>query len=114
MPRLLDHDEESGVSQYFHYDPITDTVAIEYRQDVGDELDASKTLQNDDEYTRKGFKDGMWHYAHIPDVVQMAWLSEYGMKNFPLKPENKKLLFRLLNDPKWSYLKTTGKIHFAR
>jgi hypothetical protein len=53
----------------------------------------------------------MWHYAHIPIVVQNRWLSEYGSKNWPMRPGNEKLLFRLLNSPEWAYLKTTNKIH---
>lgn len=76
-------------------------------------LDHSRELAQDDQYTRDGIKRGMWHYAHVPIVVQMRWLSEYGMKDWPMRPGNEKLLFRLLNSPEWSYLKTTGKIHTA-
>lgn len=77
-------------------------------------LDWSKRLQNDDEYTKHGIKHEMWHYAHIPDWVQVKWLNEYGITNWPMHPHNKKLLFKLLNSREWGYLKATRKIHTAR
>lgn len=56
----------------------------------------------------------MWHYASIPLIVQLKWLTEYGKENYPLKQGNEKLLFKLLNSPEWKYLKATGKLHTAR
>ena len=99
------------MTEYFHYDPITDTTAIEYVQDVEPNLDYSKALANDDEYTKEGIKGEYWHYAHIPVSVQMKWLVEYGRENWPMLPQNKKLLFKLLNSREWRYLKTTHKTH---
>lgn len=93
---------------------MTDTTYVETRQDVEPILDVNKALQNSDEYTKHGMKKEMWHYASIPIVVQMKWLNEYGMTNWPLKPGNEKLLFRLLNSPEWKYLKATGKVHTGR
>lgn len=112
--RLLDHDPLTGVTEYFHYDHVTDTSYVETVQDVDPILDVTKELQNNDEYTKKGIKGDMWHFASIPIVVQMRWLSEYGMENWPLRPGNEKLLFRLLNSPEWKYLKATNKIHLGR
>lgn len=112
--RLLDYDPDTGVSEIFHYDHMTGDVHIETRQDVDPILDVTNELRNDEQYSRDGIKDEMWHYASIPIVVQMRWLSEYGSENWPMKPGNEKLLFRLLNSPEWKYLKATGKIHTAR
>lgn len=114
MKKLLDHDPESGVSEWFHYDHVTGDVHIETVQDVDPYLDATKALQNDESYSRDGIKKEMWHYARIPVVVQMRWLNEYGSKDWPMRPGNEKLLFRLLNSPEWKYLKATGKIHTGR
>ena len=111
MKRILGHDPDYGVTEIFHYDHTTGDVHIETVQDVEGHLDHTNELRNDEQYTRDGIKDGMWHYAHIPIVVQMRWLSEYGSKDWPLRPGNEKLLFRLLNSPEWRYLKTTTKIH---
>jgi len=80
-------------------------------QDVEPYLDSNKALANDDDFTKQGIKEGMWKYASIPVVVQERWLHEYGSENWPMRPGNEKLLFRLLNSPEWKYLKSTGKIH---
>jgi hypothetical protein len=87
---------------------------VETTQDVERILDANRKLQNNDLYSSEGIKGGMWHYASIPLVVQIRWLDEYGMDNWPLKQGNEKLLFKLLNQPEWKYLKATGKIHTGR
>jgi hypothetical protein len=112
--RLLDRNPVTGVEEWFHYDPMTGDVHIETRQDVEPILDLNKMQANDADFTRKGIKNDMWRYASVPVVVQMRWLSEYGSQNWPMKPGNEKLLFRLLNSPEWRYLKTTEKIHVAR
>ena len=112
--RLLGRDPFTGVEEWFHYDPDTGNSIVETLQDVEGHLDHTNELRNDDQYTKDGIKQGMWHYAHIPNVVQMRWLSEYGSKNWPMRPGNEKLLFKLLNSPEWKYLKTTGKIHTGR
>lgn len=112
--RLLDFDPTTGVREWFHYDPMTGDVTIETTQDVAPILDENKALANDEEVTRRGIKNDMWKYASIPVVVQVRWLNEYGSQNWPLRPGNEKLLFRLLNSPEWRYLKTTGKVHAAR
>lgn len=114
MKRLLDHDPEAGITEIFHYDHVTGDAHVETVQDVEPHLEYSKRLANDDEYTKQGIKDEMWHYAHIPVVVQLKWLVKYGPKNDPMAKGNEKLLFSLLNDPEWRYLKTTNKIHTAR
>lgn len=112
--RLFDHDPFTGVTQYSYYDELTGDLTIETVQDVEAQLDMNKAEANDDDFTKKGIKEGMWKYADIPVVVQERWLNEYGLENWPMRPGNEKLLFRLLNSPEWKYLKTTSKIHIAR
>ena len=77
-------------------------------------LDDNRVRRDDPQYTRDGIDNEMWHYARVPIEVQMKWLAEYGSKNWPMRPGNEKLLFRLLNSPDWKYLKTTDKIHTGR
>ena len=77
-------------------------------------LDDNRVRRDDPQYTRDGIDNEMWHYARVPIEVQMRWLGEYGSKNWPMRPGNEKLLFRLLNSPDWKYLKTTDKIHTGR
>lgn len=112
--RFLDYDPLTGVTEYFHHDESTNTSYVETVQDVDPILDDNKALANDEEVTKKGIKNGMWKYAGIPIWVQMKWLSEYGLKNWPMHPHNGKLLFKLLNSPEWKYLKRTNKIHLGR
>jgi hypothetical protein len=114
MKRLFDYDAFTGVTEIFHYDELTGDAHIETRQDVGPALDQNRALANDSEYTNAGIKNEMWHYAFIPIVVQLQWLKKYGPENDPMRKGNEKLLFSLLNDREWRYLKTTNKIHTAR
>ena len=114
MKRLFDRDDFLGITEIFHYDEATKTARIETLQDVDPILDSNKALQNDEEYSKKGIKNELWHYANIPVVVQLQWLQKYGPVNDPMKKGNEKLLFRLLNDREWKYLKTTNKIHLGR
>jgi hypothetical protein len=114
MKRLLDHDPLTGVTEYFHYDHVTKTSYVETVQDVTPILDDNNALRNDDEYSKNGIKEEMWHFARIPIWVQVKWLNEYGRENWPMHPKNSKLLFKLINSPEWKYLKTTNKIHLGR
>ena len=115
MKRLLDYDPLTGVREIFHYDQITGDVHIETQQDgVQEMLDRNKALKNDDDYTKNGIKNDMWHYSFIPIEVQLKWLIKYGRENDPMKKGNAKLLFSLLNDREWCHLKTTNKIHLGR
>jgi hypothetical protein len=114
LKRLFDHDPVTGVTEIFHYDHVTKDVHIETRQDVSPLIEQNKALQNDESYSQNGIKNEMWHFATIPIVVQLQWLQKYGPVNDPMKRGNEKLLFRLLNDPEWRYLKATNKIHLGR
>jgi hypothetical protein len=114
LKKILDHDPLTGVTEIFHYDHVTKNVHIESRQDVAPILDQNNELRNDDEYSKNGIKNEMWHFATIPIIVQLKWLNEYGAENDPMRKGNEKLLFRLLNSPEWRYLKATNKIHLGR
>lgn len=114
LKRELSYDPLTGMREMWYYDEMTGDVHIETTQDCEPIVDHNVNLANDDQYTKDGIKNEMWHYASIPLIVQLRWLTEYGQENWPLKPGNEKLLFRLLNSPEWKYLKATGKIHFSR
>jgi hypothetical protein len=67
--RLFDHDKESGITEYFHYDDETGGFAIEYRQDVEQLIEQNKRLWND---TEKHTKYGeLTRVASIPNVMLM-------------------------------------------
>jgi len=106
--RLLEHDKFSGVTTYFHYDELTDTTRLEHVGDVSAELEASKQLQNDEDYTRKCMKNDSLHYAHIPDAVLLQWHGQ------GIDIRDQKALFAMVDKPEWSYLKTTKMKHRAK
>lgn len=106
--RFLEHDPYTGLTQYFHYDELTDETHIETVQDsaqLNKEIDASRDLQNDDDYTRKGMKAEMLHYAHIPAGVLMNWHAQ------GIDINDRKTLIKMVNKPEYSYLKTTRLQH---
>ena len=107
--RLVEYDPITKVTTYSDYNQGTDTLTISTEQDVTDILEWNKKLQNDADYTKKGIKGEMWHYASIPNVIIEKWLNEDGFNIFD--KNNEKALFRKLNSPEYKYLKVTEKTH---
>lgn len=114
MKRLLDYDKFSGIATYHEYNSLTNETTIQSVQDVEPYIEQSKELKKDEDYSRNGIKNEMWHYARIPLGIQMEWLKKYGKENDPMRKGNEKLLFKLVNSPDYGYLKTTNKIHIPR
>lgn len=108
--RVLDHDDQTGVTTWFSYDDATDTSYIEEVQDVEPYLEAMKSLQNDavsgrlNDYERRGIKNDWMHAASIPIGVQYKWLRELGV-NLHNK-DHWPAVRKLLNSPDWRYLRT--------
>jgi len=107
MKRLLDFDPITGVSCFFDY--RGDEVILSHEQDVSAILDANKRSANDDDKTKRGFKNDYWKYATIPAVVEIEWLNRFGVSLD--NPAHKGRVFKLLNHPDYRYLKTTSKVH---
>lgn len=109
--RVLDVDPLSGVRVVYE-EESDGSIAIHHEQDVTRYLERNKALANDDDRTKAGLKGEMWHYASIPTIVQMKWLKEHGVDIY--KPEHRKKMFKLLNDPDYRYLKTTSAYHLPK
>ena len=107
--RILEYDPLTGITTKFDYFPETDTAVIEREQDVEVILDANKAIQNDESISKKGIKDGWWHYGQIPMIVIEKWMTELGVDVF--NKDHMKKVFWLLNQPEYRYLKTTTKMH---
>ena len=107
--RILDYDPQTGVTEYFEYDSLSDTTTLSRHQDVESVLEGNKTLQNDTDYTKKGIKGSFWHYANIPLITIEKWLNEEGIDVFNKNHERK--VFQKLNSPEYRFLKTTHKTH---
>jgi hypothetical protein len=84
---------------------------IGYSQDVQPMVNFTQSLANDEDYTKKGIKEGLWHYATIPDSVVLKLWFEDGINLYTSLdgPEEKKL-WNLLNT-KYKIFKTTSKHH---
>lgn len=99
MKRLLEHNPDSGLTQYFHYDESNDTFTIETVADAEPVIERNKKLYTD------GRPKGEWnHIASIPPEVILKWREQYGVRIWDRNhwPRVK----RLLNDPEWRYLRT--------
>jgi hypothetical protein len=109
LTRFLDYDAFSDMETLFHYDEVNDTTYIETKQNVEPQLEASKGLQIDAEYSKAGIKNDMWHYAHIPNGIIEKWRVEKGIDVY--NRDHQKAVFALLNDPEYRHLKTTAGYH---
>lgn len=107
MPILFDHDPDTGLTEYFDYDPIKDEVRITAKQDVTGFLDRMQALRNDPDVWRKGVKEEWALYASIPPVVELE------LRNKGLFLENKdhmKAILKEINE-NFPYLRATEKWH---
>lgn len=103
------HDSFTGITEHLHYE--NGDVIVESTQDCEDILDANERDRSNPDLWKQGVKDSVVHYARIPAVVQLEWLKTYGQEGDPMKPENRKLLLKLLASREWGYLRLTSKIH---
>ena len=108
--RILEYDPLTAMTTYVDYIPETDTTVVHREQeDVNIILDANKAIQNDEQISKDGIKNGWWHYATIPNIIIEKWLNEFGVNVY--NKDHKKAVYRLLNQPEYRYLKTTTKMH---
>jgi hypothetical protein len=107
MPVFFDYDKETGVTETFDYDPVTDNVMITASQDVSGFLDHMNELRKDPEFSKKGMKEEWWLYASIPTVVEIE------LRNKGLKLEDKNATKAILKEinTNFPYLRATEKWH---
>jgi hypothetical protein len=107
MPILFDHDPVTGITEYFDYDPVNDTVSITASQDVTGFLDRMNTMRNTPDFSAKGIKEDRLHYASIPQVVELQ------LRNKGLHLENKDHMQAILREinTNFPYLKATDNWH---
>jgi len=109
MKLLLDKNPLSGVSAWFEADNEGNYI-ISHEQDVTPILEANKLSANAEAHTsKKGIKEGWWHYASIPNILVMKWSQEIG--GDILNKQNEKELFKRLNHPDHQHLKATYGQH---
>ena|ERR1035437_1288918 len=96
--RLLDHDAETGLTEYFHYDPDTEGFVIETVQDVTAIIEANKFLYNEDTGSRQG---DLTRVASIP--LSIYW----GLKQKGIIDDQKRFA-AWLNDSDNRFFRTRG------
>ena len=99
--KLLGHDDLSGMTEWYHYDPHTGGFAVETVQDVEPLLDHNRRQWN---ATEKSTRYGeMTKVASIPNVVIME-LAKQGILSMTGSILDDRKYRRWLNDPdnlKW-------------
>ncbi len=107
MPLVFDHDPDTGVTEYFDYDPITDAVSITTSQDVSHFLDRMDAIRKTPEISQQGMKEDWWLYASIPTVVELE------LRKKGLKLEDKNDMPAILREinMNYPYIRATNKWH---
>ena len=102
--RSLGVDPLTGLETIHHYDDATGKTTIEHKQDCQAIIDHNKKLHNTS-YQKDGVKVDWVHAAIIPEIIQIKWMKEYGIKSVYLEEYWPKIR-QLLNSPDYRYLKT--------
>lgn len=106
--RYLDYNPLTGESVTFEFDHATDKIILTHEADVTRSLKIAEELRQDEERTKRGIKNDMWHFAHVPPIVQMKMLQEDGVDFWDRNDWPK--VFKLLNT-KYAAFKTTTGTH---
>lgn len=112
MRRLIGHDPITGIDTFHEHNAQTDETTIIHSGDSEPYLEQNKARSNDEDFSARGIKDGLWLYASIPPAVQVKWLIEHGVDIY--KKEHGPQISRLLEDPQYKYLKATTKKHLFK
>lgn len=107
MPLMFDYNADTGVTEYFDYDPIKDHVLITYQQDVTHFLDRMNAIRNNPNISEKGIKEDWWHYCSIPETVEIE-LMKKGL--YLHNKDHFKAIMKEINT-NYPYLKATTKKH---
>jgi len=106
--RLFEVDPLTGIKTFISFGDKGEWQFRYEFPDIQNEIDISKSLQNDPDHWKKGVKNDVVHYAHIPDPILLKWHCE------GVDIRDNKALFEMVNKPEWSYLKCVDKIHVAK
>lgn len=108
MKRLLDFNPLSGEKVWFDYDR-NDQMVLTHEQDVSRHLEYAHARMVDTDYTKKGIKNDLWHYAKVPNTVMIEMKQKHGVDMMCPDPDWK-AIFRCIN-AHYPWLKTTDKMH---
>jgi hypothetical protein len=103
MSVFFDYNPDTGVTQTFDYDPVTENVTLSSSQNLDSFFEAVKQRRDNPDAWKKGVKEEWAHYASIPPVIEMK-LREEGIDIN--NPNQTKELLKAINT-KYPFLKTT-------
>jgi hypothetical protein len=103
MSVFFDYNPDTGVTQTFDYDPVTENVTLSSSQNLDSFFEAVKQRRDNPDAWKKGVKEEWAHYASIPHVIEMK-LREEGIDIN--NPNQTKELLKAINT-KYPFLKTT-------
>ncbi len=103
MSVFFDYDPNTGVTQTFDYDPVTEDVRLTSTQDLDNFFEQIKRKRDNPDAWAKGVKEEFAHYASIPPVIEMELLKQgIDIHN----PHQTKELLKAINT-KYPFLKVT-------
>lgn len=108
--RLLDYDPITGKTQWFHYDPTTDTTTIQTQVDTSPVIEANKQVLNDSGYWGRAMKKDSAlgvKVGSIPLALLEKWKNEEGI-DYTTQEGLQRVMARL-NDPEYKYLRVVDK-----
>ena len=103
MSVFFDYNPDTGVTQTFDYDPVTENVTLSNTQNLDSFFESVKQKRDNPDAWRKGVKEEWAHYASIPPVIEMK-LREEGIDIN--NPAQTKELLKAINT-RFPFLKTT-------
>lgn len=108
MATFFDYDPLTGIRTDMEYDEDTGVATLIHTQDTSAFVDKQKALQATG-VKDKGIKEGFWHYASIPPIVQI----ELRNKGLDIYSRDKDMLNKVLReiDEHYPWCKTTTKTH---
>jgi hypothetical protein len=108
MAAFFDFDPVTGIRTDFEYDEETGEAKLIQSSDISAAIDYAKTLANTGA-TDGGIKKGLWKYAVIPPIVQIA-LRQKGLDIYSQDPTMQNRVLREI-DENYPWIKTTTKTH---
>jgi hypothetical protein len=103
--RPFSYDPLTGIRTFFSSTPRGEWQFRHEFDDTYAEVEASKALAKNEDHWKKGVKNSMLHYAHIPDAILFKWHCE------GVDIRDQRELLKMVNKPEWAYLRCTEKIH---
>ena len=107
MAEFFDYDPVAGIRTDTEYDEMSGQMTVIRTADVEPHLDATKSLANEDEFSKAGIKQGWWLYASITPVVELQ-LRAKGINIYDKNDE--KRMFEEINT-NYPYIRCTTGTH---